>query len=405
MGMKELRRVKAFNRGLIAGMMLNIVWCVGCWNSTPTTPPTNLPPVPTTPPVVSTPPVVVPPPIATSPDKTPVTQTPADPPSTTQPTTPPDKPVVPLLPEKSKWKVVHRLKHEQRVTALSFSTDDLTLAVANGDPSTKQPPSIQLWTTSDGTSQGELLGHSESITGLAFGLDGKTLVSSGGKLSQAAEVKIWDAVQRKEQSSIPVKGLVGTLALNATGDMLATGGNLRTVDLWEFPSGKKFASWPGHTDFLTALAFSPDGQLVASGSADKTIRLWNLPDGSERTTLRGHGYFITAIAFSPNGDLLATAAADNVAILWETKNYTQRGQILTNRSDMQTFCMSFSPDSRRLAIGYDDHSVRIWEPLERKELQILIEHTDYVTCLSYSHDGKLLAAGSEDGSVVVWSVP
>ncbi len=49
-------------------------------------------------------------------------------------------------------------------------------------------------------------------------------------------------------------------------------------------TGKEIHTLKGHLDDVKSLAFSPDGQILASGSNDKTINLWQLTN-QKRLTL------------------------------------------------------------------------------------------------------------------------
>jgi WD40 repeat protein len=72
----------------------------------------------------------------------------------------------------------------------------------------------------------------------------------------------------------------------------------------------------GHQGEVHCLAVSPDGTLVASGGQDRTVRLWDLASAAPRATLGTHADEVHAVAFSPDNRTEASAGADGVIRLW-----------------------------------------------------------------------------------------
>jgi WD40 repeat protein len=62
----------------------------------------------------------------------------------------------------------------------------------------------------------------------------------------------------------------------------------------------------------------------------------------------------------------------------------------------------YSFDSRRLASGSADGTVRIWDPMSGACHLVLLGHKHAVTSVDYSPDGLHLASGSWDGTLRVW---
>ena len=66
--------------------------------------------------------------------------------------------------------------------------------------------------------------------------------------------------------------------------------------------------------------------------------------------------------------------------------------------------VAFSPDGARLAAGFQDRTVRLWDVATQTEVAALEGHTDRVTSVAFSPDGGLLASagGWGDPTVRLW---
>ena len=66
--------------------------------------------------------------------------------------------------------------------------------------------------------------------------------------------------------------------------------------------------------------------------------------------------------------------------------------------------ITWSPEGDKIAAGFDDHSVRIWDSRTGEELQVLQGLTSSVISVAFSNDGSRIAACSRDGRIGFWSV-
>jgi WD40 repeat protein len=104
-----------------------------------------------------------------------------------------------------------------------------------------------------------------------------SLLATGGFLH---EVRLWDASTGKQVGS-PIQasdGFVSSVAFDPTGKRLLTGGSDGTVRMFDVASHRQVGtSLPGDSDWMTAL-FGPDGTSVLALSGSGQARLWDLSD-------------------------------------------------------------------------------------------------------------------------------
>lgn len=65
-------------------------------------------------------------------------------------------------------------------------------------------------------------------------------------------------------------------------------------------------------------------------------------------------------------------------------------------------CSSWSKDGSRLAAGYDDGNIRIWDTASKRCVNIIEGHMDSVKCVAWMNDNTHLISGSDDRTVRLW---
>ncbi|MBE9086850.1 caspase family protein, partial [Tolypothrix sp. LEGE 11397] len=238
------------------------------------------------------------------------------------------------------------------------------------------------------------LGHTKSVSAVAFSPDGKYIVSG----SVDHTLKLWDTNGRLLYTLNGHTESVSALAFSPDGKYIVSGSGDKTLRLWDI-NGKLLHTLNGHTESVSALAFSPDGKYIVSGSYDKTLRLWDI-NGKLLHTLNGHTASVLALAFSPDGKYIVSGSVDHTLKLWDTN-----GRLLytLNGHTESVFALAFSPDGKYIVSGSGDNTLRLWD-INGKLLHTLNGHTESVFALAFSPDGKYIVSGSYDKTLRLWDI-
>lgn len=244
-----------------------------------------------------------------------------------------------------------------------------------------------------------LAGHKSGLASVAFSPDSRCVASA----SHDDIIRAWNARNGKPVLVLRGhNGLVNSVAFSPDGSRIASGSCDKTAMLWDAATGDPVLKLEGHAHWVFAVAFSPDGRRLATASADRTAAVWDPESAEILFRLKGHKDSVRAVAYSPNGRWIVTGGAfDGGVRLWKSSD--GRAILRMEVGNEGIHAVSFSRDSRSLAVASDSRAGSVWDVLSGKQQYPLLGHTGDVLGVAFSPDGRSLGTASQDGTARVWS--
>ncbi len=151
---------------------------------------------------------------------------------------------------------------------------------------------------------------------------------------------------------------------------------------------------------ISSLDWSPDGKLIAVAGFHEVLLYEN--DGAKLSgRLIGLSERVQSLRFSPDGQWLGVAGGDPARAgeiqVWDV---AKRKLAMSSSISYDTlYGLSWSPDSKLIAFGCPDNTVRAIEAKTGKQVLQMGSHSDWVMSTTFSTKGDHVISGGRDMSV------
>src|SRR5262249_4279448 len=208
---------------------------------------------------------------------------------------------------------------------------------------------------------------------------------------------------------------IHSLAFFPNGKKIVSSDGYATVDIWDSATGQRVDRWilshrrekvPAE---VNTLAVSRDGKLLVAAEVG-FIHICDALRGKPLTPpIEEPKTRFGSPAISPDSKLLAAGCTDGSVRFWELPGGQEVRRLKGHPGWATT--VAFSPDGKVLAASgpFSDHSVRLWDVASGKKRHVLSGHKNWVQRLAFSPDGRRLAtdgrgAEIDEYPIRIWEV-
>ncbi|XP_039133993.1 autophagy-related protein 16 [Dioscorea cayenensis subsp. rotundata] len=190
------------------------------------------------------------------------------------------------------------------------------------------------------------------------------------------------------------EGGCGSILFEHNSDKLYSGGQDRTVKIWDTKTGTQSGTLRGCLGLVLDLAVTHDNRSVIAASSSNNLYVWDVSTGRIRHTLTGHADKVCAVdASKVSTRHVVSSAYDHTIKIWDL----QKGYCInTIISPSNCNSLAYSLDGLTICSGHIDGNLRLWESNTGKLISEVAAHSQAISSISISRCGNIVLTSGRD---------
>lgn len=235
--------------------------------------------------------------------------------------------------------------------------------------------------------------HSAPVKALAFSPDGQVLATGG----EDKTIYFWNV--KSGELTGTIRNFFNVRALQFTPDNLilaACGSDIKLMDM----QGKLVRSFGGYTTDIWSMDYNAAAHKVIAGSYAKSVKVWNYDNATVLFNLSGHEKSCLPVDLNASGQVAVTGSLDKSVRLWDLQKGEQLKKLDIHSENI--FAVDFHPSGKYVLSASADKTIRLWNVETGKVVRTYTGHNASVSDVRFSPDGKCFLSCSTDKTIILW---
>ncbi len=240
------------------------------------------------------------------------------------------------------------------------------------------------------------LAHASGVAAAALSPDGRRLATAGRATHDS--ILITDVTNPSSSAQVAVSsephGALHAIAFSRDGSKIASGGDDRTVQIWDAASGRHLAGPFNHPQTVRSVQFSPDGTRLIALTVVGQAFLWDLERGTQLSSPLRTARPVRRTVFNESGTTLATMGG-NRATFWDPRSGTAVGAPFV--ADEPVPSAELLPPGGRLLV-VTAHDLVLWNRTSERVIARVAHADRILPSFAVSPRGTFFFTAGEDHS-------